>query len=328
MMEPIGENYSAVLEEIAKMKEFATTRFGLDFHKGAYTEIDTGADQTSTCYLVYASDETSIKSASRVFGAWDIPCHKFDTEKEAIEFANRATTEYGCDTYYRSVDIHGSKDCQLSKEFLEQYNKHQKADVLFHEGFHNHCKINEIGLSSNLEEPIASWVGYKIAIEYLKENDPAQIPKLKKMRDKYKNIYEIINHFRHELKVNYMRLTTGRHYYDFYTGKDIEEFRKETFKRAEEKINSLPETNLDFDKKPLNNAFFLCYENYATNSELVKRILEGVTVKDYLSKPDEFNKKIIEESHKAFRERENKIDYEASAGLDNERARQKEMATC
>jgi predicted aminopeptidase len=320
MMEPIGENYSAVLEEIAKMKEFATTRFGLDFHKNNYSEIDPNRENTH--YGVFASRKYHIKSA---YGFTDktVSYREFEHEKDAIEEA-KSRTEKNFDTHIRGIPIHGANNCPLTKGFIED-EQFKKIFIIAHEGFHNHCKINKLRLSLNLEEPIASWIGHKTAIGYLKEHNPEQIPLLEEMWEFYREEYKIVNHFREELEKLYIQWDRGRRHWNIYTKIDIENFRRDEIKKAQLILNKFKESE---EESKVNNALLLCYENYATNFEVVESTLQGVTVKEYLSNPSKFNKQIADASHKAFVEREDRIDYKASIEIDNEVARQKEMAKC
>lgn len=257
-----------VVEEIQKIKQFGE-ELGLVYN-GAFSEIVD--EESQLCFFVYASYQNEIRS---IFDS--VSYEYFHGDRSAAVARDKELVKKGYDTYFFESNAYQGNNCQIAPSLIDE-TLESRTDLIFHEGFHNYVEKNEIKLPIKLEESIASYVGYKGALVYFKENDPLMIPEVESDHDEWKIRVEYANRIYALLESSYE--TSGI-------------CREIIFKMAENLYSKLFGVS-----KIINNAYFLRANEYTGHYNLVFDTINKVSIKEYLKNPNEINGFLIAQTNK------------------------------
>lgn len=259
--------------EIKRIKEFGE-ELGLYFGEN-FKRVD--LSDTLFCFI-WASYKDNLEP---VFG-YDELYECYDDDRESAEERARELKEIGYDVYLCDVSAQGpietdgvsandSESCPITKALLEEPPEEMASTVL-HESFHFYIEARGLYLPLNLNEAIATYIGFKGAIEFYRDN-PELLREAGKQMDDWMHFVEFVNM-----------------YYDLLT----DCYEKGIL--SKEKI--LAGANRDAKElgieDEVNNAFFLYAYTYTRNAGIVFETMEKQSIKKYLKNPREINSFLLE----------------------------------
>jgi predicted aminopeptidase len=239
------------------------TKLILDIKKFAVKELGIAPNNSfkrvnniDAVYALYASRKDKIKSV--IGGKWKYKPYenKNDCEKEEKFLKAR-----GYDVLKVKFEAWADKNFQITNSLIA-CSKTRIAYIVLHENFHIHCEEKKIFLEPSIEESLGDCFAYQGSLEYFASNS-SMIGHIKKDFQEWQKFFYFVNKYATILKESYK--------------KSEAEGRKALIRAEREgkKIQNIV--------PPINNAFFVSQELYASMAKPVYEAFKDIEPREYIT---------------------------------------------
>lgn len=244
-------NLESKIKLILDIKEFAVKEMGIA-PNNSFRKVN----NIDAVYGLYASRKDQIKSIIR--DKWEYKSYenKNDCEKE-----EKLLKAKGYDVLKVKFEAWADKNFQITNSLIAS-SKTRIAYVVLHENFHIHCEEKNIVLKPSIEESLGDCFAYQSSLEYFAFN-PSMIGHIKKDFQEWQKFFDFVNKYAIILKEAYK--------------KSEAEGRKALIRAGMEgkKIQNIA--------PPINNAFFVSQELYASMAKPVYEAFKDIEPREYIA---------------------------------------------